>query len=120
MAPLLLLPLAFAAGDVPRLECRVERAYYLLADLTPAEARRLEGKRARFRVVLDSLEDFATHSWDCQAPAGMHATVFLRLGQEPADAMTVEAKLWVIEFPPGLGFPPLREYRLLDAVRVRL
>jgi hypothetical protein len=30
--------------------------------LTPAEARDLAGKRARYRVVLDSVEDEATHS----------------------------------------------------------
>jgi hypothetical protein len=49
MTPLLLLPLAFAAGDVPgtRPDCRAEREFYVLADLTPAEARHLEGKRAR-------------------------------------------------------------------------
>src|SRR5262249_10509481 len=109
-----------AVADVPlsRTHGRVERSCYSLAGLTPAEARCLEGQRARFRVVLDSLEDGVTHSFDCRAPDGVHASVYLRLGQEPADGMTVEARLWVIEFPPGLGFPPLREYRLVDAVRV--
>jgi hypothetical protein len=48
-----LLPLAFAA-DVPRADGRVERAFHVLAELTPAEARHLAGNRARFRVVLDS------------------------------------------------------------------
>jgi hypothetical protein len=120
-ATLLLVPLAFAAGDVPsrRVEGRVERGVYFLADLRPAEARRLAGRRARFRVVLDSLQDVATHSFDCLAPDELHASVYLRLGQEAADAMTVEARLWVIDFPPGLGFPSLREYRLVNAVRVR-
>jgi hypothetical protein len=112
--------MSFAVADVGgfRVDSRAEREVYFLADLTPAEARRLEGKRARFRVILVSLEDGLTHSWDCVAPAGLHASMFLRLGQEAADAMTVEARLWVIDFPPGLGFPPLREYRLVDAVRV--
>jgi hypothetical protein len=120
MMPLLLLPLAFGAGDVTslRIDSRAKRAFYVLADLTPAEARRLEGKRARFRVALDSLEDVATHSFDCAAPAGLHASVYMRPGQEPADEMTVEARLWVIDFPPGFGLPGFREYRLVDAVRL--
>ena len=61
----------------------------------------------------------ATHSFDCLAPPGLAAGVYLRLGQEAADEMVVEGRLWVIDFPPGLGFPPLREYRVVDAVRVR-
>jgi hypothetical protein len=74
--------------------------------------------RARSRVVLDSLEEVATHRFDRLAPDGLHTSVYLRLGQEPADEMTVEARLWVIDFRPGLGFPPRREYRLVNAVRV--
>jgi hypothetical protein len=105
-ATLLLLPLAFAAGDVrsARIDSRAERTFYVLAELTPAEARRLEGTRARFRVVLDSLEDDATHSWDCVAPDGLHASVFLLAGEEAADEMTVEARLVVIDHRPGFGF----------------
>jgi hypothetical protein len=61
----------------------------------------------------------ATHSFDCLAPPGLAAGVYLRLGQAAADEMVVEGRLWVIDFPPGLGFPPLREYRVVDAVRVR-
>jgi hypothetical protein len=116
--PSLLLPLAIVVADAPPVGALAERTYYFLAELTPAEARGLEGTRARFRMVLDSLEDEANHNFDCVAAAGMHASVLQRLGQEAADAMPVEAKLWVIDFPPGLGFPPLREYPLVDAVRV--
>jgi hypothetical protein len=121
MTPLLLMPLAFAVGDVPspRIDSQVERAFYLLADLTPAEAGRLEGKRARFLVTLDSLEHVLTHSYDCLAPPGLAAGVYLRLGQEAADSMVVEGRLWVIDHAPGLGFPPLRECRVVDAVRLR-
>jgi hypothetical protein len=57
---------------------------YFPADLTTAEARRLEGKRARFRVTVDSLEDIATHSFDCVKPAEFHASVYLMTGQEIA------------------------------------
>jgi hypothetical protein len=99
---------------------RCEECHHLLflADLTPAGARRLEGKRAQFQVSLDSLEDVATHSFDCLAPPGLAAGVYLRLGQEAADSMLVEGRLWVIDHAPGFGFSPLREYRLVDAVRV--
>ena len=107
-----------ADAPSPRTDTRVERACYFLADLTLAEARRLEGKRARFRVVLGSLEDVATHSFDCVAPDGTHASVYLRLGQEAAASMVVEGRLWVIDHAPGLGFPPWRECRVVDAVRV--
>jgi hypothetical protein len=89
MTAFLLLPLALAAADVPRAECQVERAFHVLAELTPAEARHLAGRRARFHVVLDSLEDEATHSFDCLAPAGLYASVFLLAGEEAADEMTV-------------------------------
>jgi hypothetical protein len=118
MTVFLLLPLAFAAADVPRAECRGERAFHVLADLTPAEARHLADDRTRFRVALDSLEDEATHSFDCMAPAGLYASVFLLAGEEAADEMTVEATLVIIDQPPGLGFPGFREYRLVDAVRL--
>jgi hypothetical protein len=73
MTPLLLLPLLATDVPGPRVDHRAERGVYFLADLTPAEARRLEGKRARFRVVLDSLEDLATHSFDCVARPGRAA-----------------------------------------------
>jgi hypothetical protein len=115
MMAYLLLPLAFAAGDVPRADTRVERACYVLAELTPIEARHLDGKRARFRVALDSSGE---DSFDCLAPDGLHASVYLVPDQEPADEMVVEARLKVIDHPASFGFPALREYRLLDAVRV--
>jgi hypothetical protein len=110
-----LLPLAFAAADVPRADSRIERTAHVLAELTPLEARSLDGKRARFRVVLDSTGE---DSFDCVAPDGLHATVYLLPDQEPADEMTVEARLKIINHPASFGFPALREYRLLDAVRV--
>jgi hypothetical protein len=78
----------------------------------------LAGKRAGFRVVLDSSEDFADHSFDCLAPDGLHATMYLLPDQEAADVMTVEARLVIIDYPASWGFPPLREYRVRDAVRV--
>jgi hypothetical protein len=102
----------------PRAECRVEPTFHVLAELTPAEARHLAGRPARFRVALDSLEDEATHSFDCLAQAGLYASVFLLAGQEAADEMTVEGRLVVIDWPPGFGFAGFPEYRLVDAVRL--
>jgi hypothetical protein len=60
-------------------------------------------------VALDSLEDVATHRFDCLAPAGLFAGVFLLAGQEADDDMTVEARLVVIDWPPGFGCPRFRE-----------
>jgi hypothetical protein len=115
MLLVLLLPLTFAVADVPRVDTQAGHDIYFVADLAPADARSLVGKRARYRVVLDSAEDLIDHSWDCLAPDGLHATVYLRPDQEEADVMTVEARLVIIDHPAGFGFPPLREYRLRDA-----
>jgi hypothetical protein len=112
MRPTLLLPLTVALADVPRVDTRPEREVYYLADLTPANARSLAGKQARYRVVLDSLEDEATRSYDCVAPDGLHASVFLLPDQEAADMMTAEARLVIIDHPASWGFPALSEYRL--------
>jgi hypothetical protein len=67
-------------------------------------------------VSLDSAED--NNCFDCVAPDGLHASVCLLAGQEAADDMTVKATPVIIDHPPGFGLPPLREYRLVDAVRV--
>jgi hypothetical protein len=103
MTPFLLLavlaPVADPQGHRP--DTRAERTYYCLADLTPAEARLLEGKRSRFRVTLDSLADESTYSPDCQAPAELFPRVSLPAGQEDAHDITVEARLVVLDWPPG-------------------
>ena len=54
-AVLLLLP---PASD-PRTGPKAERVF-VMSKLTPAEAAFLDGKRAKFRIVLDSTED----RWD--------------------------------------------------------
>jgi hypothetical protein len=107
----------------PGTPTEVDRAF-TLADLTAAEAEHLDGKRARFRVVLDSTADHeGKHTlYDCLPPAGVEATVWLLPGQEARDEMTVEARLAIIDHktwiaPDGTVFPGFREYRLADAVR---
>jgi hypothetical protein len=115
MTPLPLIAVIAPVVDVHghRPDTRAERSCYDLATLTPADARSLVGKRARFRVVLDSTGD---DSFDCVAPDGLHATVYLVPDQEVADEMVVEARLVIIDHPASFGFAALREYRLVDAV----
>jgi hypothetical protein len=89
--------------------------------VAPADAARLEGRRARFRIAPDSAgeEDGKHIAIDCLAPDGLAAVVWLLPGQEARDDMTVEAVLRIIDHKTGWGFPALREYRLVDAVAFR-
>jgi hypothetical protein len=108
----LVAPVADVHGHRP--DTRAERSCYDLATLTTADARSLAGKRARFRVVLDSTGE---DSFDCLAPDGLHAAVYLAPDQDIADEMVVEARLVIIDHSAAFGFLLLREYRLKDAVR---
>jgi hypothetical protein len=76
MASLLALPLA--AGDIPRTSPAVEQTF-TLSELTPAQAAELQGRRARFRIALDSAEEQAgtITTCDCLAPDGLAAGVWL-------------------------------------------
>jgi hypothetical protein len=98
----------------------VERTFTLAA-LTPADAARLEGKRARFRISLDSApeQDGKYTAYDCLAPDGLIAAVWLLPGQEASDEMTVEARLVIVGHRACFGFPAQREYRLKNAVACR-
>jgi hypothetical protein len=122
----LLLQLALAVApppaDVPRVEvvAPIVRTYDV-SRLSEVEAARLVGKRARFKVELDSDE------WDngrrvvidCKTSTVEEKTLWLLPGEEAADEMTVEARL-VIRHHPGWGqFPAFTELRLLDARRVQ-
>jgi hypothetical protein len=115
-----LLALLLAAGDIPRPRVDVQRTYTLEA-LTPADAARLQGKRARFAIALDSLPEEAGGytAYDCLAPPGLAAGVWLCPGQEAQDEMTVEALLVIVNHRAAWGFPALTEYRLKDAVACR-
>jgi hypothetical protein len=115
-----LLALFLIAGDFPRGSAEVERTFTLSA-LTAHQAAQLEGKRARFRISLDSAEeqDGKYTAYDCLAPDGLIAGVWLLPGQEVRDEMTVEARLVVIDHRAAWGFPALREYRLMDAMACR-
>jgi hypothetical protein len=87
----------------------------LLAALTPGADDPGRRPDTRFRVVLDSTGD---DRFDCLAPDGLHATVYLVPNQEVADMMVVEARLVIIDHPASWAFAALREYRLVEAVRV--
>ena len=117
-----LLGLLLLTADAPRIAPRadVERTYDL-AELPPADAARLQGRRARFRVVLDSDEaELGKYTTvDCLAPDGLAGGVWLLPGRELRDEMTVEATLRIINHRAAWGFPALREYRLMDAVVCR-
>jgi hypothetical protein len=112
------LLLLLTAAD-PHLAPRAERTF-VLSKLTPAEALRLDGKRARFRVALDSAEDPDWNGfvgYDCATPDDIARTVLLYRGQDLADEMTVEATLRVIRHAATVGelgtfFPTFTEYRL--------
>jgi hypothetical protein len=95
------------------------------ATLTAADAWRLDGKEALFRIALDSDED-EWDGWLCYDCAGEGAplrSVRLIPGQELADRMTVKATLRVRNYPAFVGtdegrMGPLWEYRLVGALRV--
>jgi hypothetical protein len=119
--PLLLLLLP--AAD-PSHAPEAEQAF-VMSKLTPAEAAFPAGKRAKFRIVLDSTDDTwdGFVGYDVRCPEPFYATVRLYPRQEVADEMTVEATLRVIHHPATVGamgtlFPAFLEYRLTKAVRV--
>jgi hypothetical protein len=95
------------------------------AALTPAAAGHLEGKPARYRVVLDSQpwESGPHVLYDCVSADDTDRTVWLVAGQRVEKVMDVEAVLRVIRHPrqvaeDGTVFEMSTEYRLTEARRV--
>jgi hypothetical protein len=100
-----------------------------LATLTGAEARHLAGRRALFRVRIDSEPDGdPEHGWryDCRGEGGQARTLWLPDGDDLAAEVAyrgsgllfVEATLRRIVHAPvkggdGSSLPPLVEYRLV-------
>jgi hypothetical protein len=102
---------------------RVERTHDF-AGLTPAQASRLQGQRARFRLALDSRQDTTAGRtfYDCESSDRTARTVWLVEGQEAAQEMDVEATLQVVHEPRWVGpggavVERFTEYRLLAARR---
>jgi hypothetical protein len=126
LAAALLLLAGAAHGDGPApLDTSAVRAHDF-ATLTDAEARRLEGKPALFRVTLDGDSDTEERDGftcaDCVGEGEPLRSLYLCPGQEAAESMTVQATLRIRHYPAAVGAdgsrcPPLREYRLVAAVR---
>jgi hypothetical protein len=100
---------------------------YDLDRMSMTEALTIRGRRATFRLVLDSLPD--EHEgmtlYDAVAVDSAYGSVFLAPGQvvrEGEEAITVQATLRVLFHAGGVidetYFPPLTEFRLVDALRV--
>jgi len=110
-----------AAPDAPALPDASVVVTYDMATLTPAEATRLNGERARFRVALDDSCAMQGHRgvYQVVSPDDAVATVRLPAVPDVGGALTVEATLCVIHHPARVigatPFPPFTEYRLIDA-----
>jgi hypothetical protein len=127
---LLLMPLALVAPaptDVPPaiMEAAIVRTHNV-ARLPAAYALRLEGKRARYRVVLDSSahEQDGYVLFDCQTGDGTHKTIWLLTGEDVADVMEVEARLVIRHYRAwtaqnGTHLPAFTEFRLMNSRRCR-
>jgi hypothetical protein len=94
-----------------------------LAALKPADAARLDGKRAMLRVIIDGPRDRqgdrdVYEVLPCDDPQGV---VFLPAGPDAEGAMTVEARLVVIRHlvhvVGATATPAFVEYRLVEAER---
>jgi hypothetical protein len=96
-----------------------------LATLGPAAAKRLDGRRSLFRVVIDGLPVHLGpgDSWEVLPRGNPQGTLFVRVGPPEARAevreLTVEATLTVIHHPVHVAgavvTPAFVEYRLVDA-----
>jgi hypothetical protein len=75
-----------------------------------------------YRIVKDSrAEEYEGRILiDCTSPDVVHRTAWLLPSVEVRDTLTVRARLWIIRHPPTKGFPELLEYRLQNAMEVRL
>jgi hypothetical protein len=93
------------------------------ASLTEDQAMRLDGRRARFLVVVEPLtedEEAGQGSSECKGTDEVYRTIWLRAGQEVQGPVEVEATLRVLRFRPqhfqdGTFFAGFTEYRLLRA-----
>jgi hypothetical protein len=123
---LLLLALLISPGrgdsPTPSLD-RIEPSHDFAA-LSPRQARRLAGKRATFRVALDSRQDTegGRSSYDCESADSTTRTLRFAAEEEVAETMVVEATLLVVHqprsvAPGGVVLEGFTEYRLLAARR---
>ncbi len=104
--------------DVPAADVRLAPTYDF-ASLSWRDASRLQGRRATFRIILDSDHDHEDGYtlFDCAGTDDTHRTVWFAGDEEGEEEMTVEATLQVIHHAGWGPFPAFTEYRLLDARR---
>jgi hypothetical protein len=123
------LLVATAVGPAPPLAPSL--VGYDLTTLTDAEARRLAGRRALYRVVIEGRPDWsAGDGWryDCRGSGPVYCSLWVRDGDDlaavPAEQgiglLLFEATLRGIVHRPQTGadgsrLPPLIEYRLVRA-----
>ena len=119
---MMLLALLLTVADVPQARDGFQRTHELHR-LTHSQAERLVGRRAFYSIRIESLPDREGDCilYDCQSPSDVHATAWLPIGQELAEAMTVEATLRIIVHQPSVGadgtpFVGFTEYRLTLAM----
>ncbi len=122
-AALAMLTLATSSVNADGVLTSAEAQYVPeLALLTWGQARAAEGHRALYKVVLDSRPGDSDRfiAFDCVGPQNDQRTVWLRLGETPADTMVVDAQMELVWHAPSkdVVFPGHWEFRLLDAVRV--
>jgi hypothetical protein len=115
-----LLLLLLVPADVPPVPAAVVRSLDLAA-LSHDGARRLDGRRVRMRVEVESRPGDAGGAvvCDCVSSADVNRTVWLVPGQEAKDVMDVEGVFPLLWRQPGNGFPGYWEYRVEGAVRRR-
>jgi hypothetical protein len=121
-AAALLLALALAPADAPAppgADAELVEVHDL-ATLTPAEAARLVGRQALFRVVV--VQDYPCGLCEAKAPGGGEAALTLPGPRvlAPGEAVVVEAELQLDYHPPELGkdgalYPEAWDYRLEKA-----
>jgi hypothetical protein len=114
------VPGAGERGDQPANHEAIIRSVYDLAKLTPAQARRLHGRRATFRIALDTdaYREGQHDIYGCISDETIERSLFVPAGVEIDNQATVEALLCVIEHTPAVigntFFMGFTEYRLLS------
>jgi hypothetical protein len=124
-AAALFLALTFSPADAPAPPGADAEAVEVhdLATLTPAEAVRLQGGRALYRVVV--VQHYPCGLCEAKAPGGGEAALTLPGPRvcAPGEAVVVEAELQLDYYPPGLDkdgtlYPEAWDYRLEKAAAV--
>lgn len=119
----LLVSAALARGDGAR-DLPPPEPTYAFADLTPAQAKRLDGKTVTLRIVLDSTarDHEGQTLYDCDSPDDVSRTVWFARGVNLDDEdkpLVVRGRLQIIEHPAathgGEFFVGFTEYRLVGA-----